>query len=304
LLARRFRRLARPRFPGSIAALLAAAALACGERPAERTGYEIDDFGAVVALGAPPARIVSLNPTTTEILFALGAGPRLVGRTHWDLYPDSARRVPDMGDGLRPNVEAVLAARPDLVVLYASEDNRAAARALREAGVGTVALKVDRIAHFRRATTLLGRLVGDTTRARDVIDSVTRTLDRVRAATAAAPRTTVFWHVWDAPLMTVGGGSYMTELVDIAGGRNVYGHLAAVSPTVSIEDLLRRRPQVILAGAAGRERILGSAAWRAVPAVRAGRVLVVDTALVGRPGVRLGEGAAHLARLLHPELAP
>ena len=105
------------------------------------------------------------------------------------------------------------------------------------------------------------------------------------------------------PLPTVGGGSYVTELVDIAGGRNVYGHLPAVSPTVSIEDLLRRRPQVILAGAAGQRHIMESAAWRAVPAVRAGRVLVVDTALVGRPGVRLGEGATHLARLLHPELA-
>jgi iron complex transport system substrate-binding protein len=302
LIARRFR--APPALRRALVVALAAGGAACGESPpVERSGYEIDDFGAVVQLGRVPARIVTLNPTTTEILFALGAGPRLVGRTHWDLYPDSARLVPDMGDGLRPNVEAVLAAHPDLVVLYASEDNRAAARAFREAGVATVALKVDRIAHFRRATTLLGRLAGDTARARTVVDSVTRTLDRVRAATAGLPRTTVFWHVWDAPLLTVGGGSYMTELVEIAGGRNVYGHLAAVSPNVSLEDLLRRRPQVILAGPEGRRHILESKAWRAVPAVRAGRVLVVDTAIVGRPAVRLGEAATHLARLLHPELS-
>ena len=285
-----------------VAALLLVSVVACDERAAPRAGYELDDFGAVVELGRVPRRIVSLNPTTTEILFAPGAGPRLVGRTRWDLYPDSARLVPDLGDGLRPNVEAVLAVRPDLVVVYASEDNRAAARAFREAGIATLALKVDRVAHFRRAATLLGRLTGDTARSRLVVDSVTRTLERVRAATAGAPRVRAFWHVWDAPLLTVGAGSYMTELVDIAGGRNVYGHLAAVSPTVSIEDLLRRKPEVVLAGPAGRRHILESTAWRGLAAVRAGRVLEVDTTLVGRPSVRLGEAAVHLARLLHPEL--
>ena len=286
----------------AVVLLLVASGAACDDRPEVRSGYELDDFGAVVELGRVPQRIVSLNPTTTEMLFALGAGPRLVGRTRWDLYPDSARLVPDLGDGLRPNVEAVLAARPDLVVVYASEDNRAAARAFREAGVATLALKVDRIAHFRRAAALLGRLTGDTARARVVVDSVAGTLDRVRAATAGARRVPAFWHVWDAPLLTVGAGSYMTELVEIAGGRNVYGHLAGVSPNVSIEDLLRRRPEVVLAGPAGRRHILESPAWRGLAAVRAGRVLEVDTALVGRPSGRLGEAAVHLARLLHPEL--
>lgn len=260
----------------------------------------VDDFGDTIAVAAPPERIVSLNPATTEMLFALGAGARLVGRTHWDLYPDSARRVPDLGNGLQPNVEAVLATRPQLVVLYASADNRAAARALRAAGVATVALKVDSIAEFRRAVLALGRLVGDTTRARVVADSVARTLARVRAATAGEPRVRVFWHVWDAPLLTIGGGSYLNELVDIAGGRNVYADLPAPSPQITLEDLTRRDPEVVLAGAEGARRIRGDPAWRALAAVRAGRVLVVDTALVGRPSVRLGEAAVSLARLLHP----
>ena len=265
----------------------------------------LDDYADTITVPAvPSARIVSLNPATTEILFALGAGPRLVGRTHWDLWPDAARAVPDLGDGIDPNVEAVLSARPDVVVLYAGAANRTTAARLRATGVRTVALKIDRIADFARAVTLLGIVAGDTTRAAAVRDSVARTLARVRAATRGRPRVTVFWHVWDAPLITIGRGSYLSELVEIAGGRNVYDSLPAPSPQVSIEDLMRRNPDVILAGPVGARRIAQDARWRALGAVRNGRVLVVDTNLVGRPSVRLGEAAASLARLLQPGALP
>ncbi|MGH9421211.1 MAG: ABC transporter substrate-binding protein, partial [Thermoanaerobaculia bacterium] len=142
-----------------------------------------DDFGDAITVGAPPQRIVSLNPATTDLFFALGAGSRLVGRTHWDFYPDSARFVPDMGSGLRPNVEAVLGAHPDLVVLYASNDNRQAAAEFRAAGVKTLSLKIDHIADFYRASRLMALLIGDSAKGRVVADSVKRTLDRVRAAT-------------------------------------------------------------------------------------------------------------------------
>ena len=129
-------------------------------------------------------RIVSLLPSTTEILFAIGAGNRLVGRTTYDLWPAAARAVPDLGPGLRPNVEAVLAVHPDLVILYASDDNRDAARRLRAAGVPTAAFRVDRIAEFERVTRALGTLTGDSSAARATVDSVRATIARVRAATA------------------------------------------------------------------------------------------------------------------------
>ena len=263
-----------------------------------------DDFGDSVRIGPRPARIVSLNPATTELLFALGAGPRLVGRTEWDLFPDSARLVPDLGDGIRPNVEAVLATRPDLVVLYASADNRAAARTLRAARVSTIALKIDRIADFRRAARLLGAATKEPARAATVIDSVDRTLARVRAATAGRRRPRVFWHIWEAPLITIGSGSFMNELVDVAGGENVYAFLPDVSPQVAMEDLVRRDPDAILAGPLRARALRADPAWRAMRAVRDGRVLVVDTMLVSRPSVRLGEAALSLARLLHPDLRP
>jgi iron complex transport system substrate-binding protein len=259
-----------------------------------------DDFGDSVVVGRIPRRIISLNPTTTEIAFAIGAGDRLVGRTHWDLYPPAAREVPDLGSGIRPNVEAVLGARPDLVLLYASIDNRVAASRLRAAGINTLSLKIDHIDDFHRAVRLIGRLVGDSARAAAVSDSVARTLARVQRATATLPRPTVFWHIWDAPLITIGHGSYMDELITIAGGRNVYGDMAAVSPTVGIEDVLRRNPRYIITGPEGAAKINADPRWAVAPAVREGRVLVVDTAVVGRPAVRLGEAAAAIALLLHP----
>jgi iron complex transport system substrate-binding protein len=182
--------------------------------------------------------------------------------------------------------------------------NRDAATRLHSAGVPTLTLRVDRIADFRRAVMTLGRLVGDTTSARVVVDSVDRTLARVRAATQAAVRPTAFWKAWDSPVIAIGGGSFLTELVDIAGGRNVYGDDPRPSLDVTIEDVVRRDPDVVLAGPESASRMRAAPAWRALRAVRDGRVLIVDTVLVGRPGVRLGEAAVSLARLLHPGSIP
>ena len=293
-----------PRAAKALAVLILASA--CRGRGAEPTTGFADDFGVPMRAGSTafPARIVSLSPATTEILFALGAGPRVVGRTHWDTYPEAARAAADLGPGIRPNVEAVLAQRPDLVILYASDDDRPAADRLRAAGITVIALKIDRIDQFQRAVRLLGLATGENANAATVVDTVMGTLARVRTATQPLDHPTVFWHVWDAPIYTIGAGSYLDELVAIAGGRNIYADLTSPSPQVSLEDIIRRDPHFVLAGPEGAARIRASAPWHGVRAVREGRVLVVDTMLVGRPSVRLGEAAADLARLLHPGLRP
>jgi len=282
--------------------LLAGVAVACGggERQVAVDATR-DDYGAVVDTLPVARRIVSLNPTTTEILFALGAGDRVVGRSRWDQWPDAARAVPEVGDAIRPSIERVLAARPDLVVLYAGGDNRDAADALTRAGVRVVALRVDLIADFLRALRLLGALTATGAAAGTIADSVTATLDAVRRATPpGAPRPTVFMHVWDNPLMAIGGGSFMSELVDIAGGRNVYADHPEPSAAISFEDLLRRNPDVVLAAPIAARELREAARWQSLPAVREGRVLTYDTTLVARPSVRLGEAARSLATLLHP----
>jgi len=275
------------------------AVTAC-EKPPSQVATVGDDFGDPVRSGEVPQRIVSLNPATTEILFTLGAGSRLIGRTKFDLWPDSARLIPALGDGLRPNVEAVLGRHPDLVILYASQDNRPAASRFRAAGVNTLALKIDHISDFRRTVELLGAILRDSIRAKSVVDSVYRTLDSVRAATAHLARPAVFWHIWDAPLITVGAGSFMNELVDIAGAKNVYADIKGPSKAISLEDVAHRDPEFILAGPIGAQKIESDPRWRIVRAVREKKILIVDTLLVARPSVRLGEAAVSLANLLHP----
>ncbi|HEY2064989.1 MAG TPA: helical backbone metal receptor [Gemmatimonadaceae bacterium] len=273
---------------------------ACGRSDQAPRSTVTDDFGDTLRAGPPPTRIVSLMPPTTELLFAIGAGQRLVGRSTWDLQPAAAREVPDLGAALRPNVEAVLAARPDLVILYASEDNRDAARRLHAAGVRTAAYRIDRVADFARVTDVLGKLTGDTAAARVTIDTVGRSLARVAAQTVGLPHPGVFWIAWENPLMAIGGGSWLSELLKVAGARNVYDSLTAPSPPVTFEDLIRRDPDVVLASPTARAHMLADPRWRSLRAVREGRVLTFDTTIVNGPTARLGSSALGLARILHP----
>jgi len=289
------------RFRSSIAALVVLVA-ACrpAERAAQATDALRDDYGTPIAIGHAPQRIVSLNPATTEILFAIGAGPRLVGRSQYDVFPDSARLVPSVGAALRPNIESVLATHPDLVVLYASQDNRPAADRFRQAGIQTIAFKNDSIEQFARDTRLLGRATGDSARAAILVDSVMATLARVRAATASLPRPTVLVHAWDRPIIVIGAGSFLSQLLDIAGAKNVYADIVTPSATVTLEDIVKRNPDYVLASPVSAPQMRASASWNAVPAVRAGKLLVYDTVLVGRPSVLLGAAAVSLANLIHP----
>jgi ABC-type Fe3+-hydroxamate transport system substrate-binding protein len=287
-------------------ALLLAALCACqsAERSARADGPPRDDYGTLVAIGKPPARIVSLNPTTTEILFAIGAGRRLVGRSQYDVFPESASTIPSLGPALRPSVEAIIAAKPDLVILYASEDNRPAFDRLRQASIPTVAFKLDSIEQFRRDTRLLGRLTGDSAQAVTVVDSVSATLERVRRATASLPRPSVFIPTWDKPIIAIGGGSFLSELLDVAGATNIYASVRTPSVSVTMEDVVARNPDFIVTGKESAAAIRVSPAWGVLPAVRSGHVLVLDFDMASRPSVQLGAAAVSLAKLLHPGLAP
>jgi len=280
----------------SVLWLCAIAACAPTERAPAGGAVVVDDFGDSVRMVSPARRVVSLNPVMTELLLAIGARDRLVGRTHWDL--GAATEIPDVGDGMQPNVEAILAQRPDLVLLYESASNRPAARRLRAAGVTTLALRTDRVGDLARVAPIVGAAVGREAAARATADSVVATITAVAARPASVPRPTLFWHIWDAPVITIGAGSYLDELVEAAGGRSIFHELDTASPQVALEEVVRRDPMFVLAGPTGAERLRTSPAWQAVRAVREGRILVVDTALVAKPGVRMGEAAVHLRALL------
>lgn len=269
------------------------------------TPADTDDFGAPLPTDASYAsRVVSLNPAATEAIFAIGAESKLVGRSRWDQYPADVSRIPAIGDGIRPAVEAVLATKPTLVILYATAENRAVAEALARAGIRTIALRVDRIAQFHVQLRILGIALGATERATMVSDSVQRTLDRVAALTQRiTSRPAVVWPVWSTPPMVIGGGSYMDELLEIAGARNVFHDMAQPSPSVSMEEIIARAPTLVMVSEKQAKAFGTDNTWRALPAVRAKRFVQHYPAVTGRPSVVLGMAAVQLARALHPALA-
>lgn len=276
----------------------------CARQPPRHGPSYADDWGRTVTLAAPARRIVSLSPSTTEIVFALGLGSRLAGRTRWCDYPAAARAVADVGDGIAPNVEAIAARRPDLVLLYASPANRPAVQRLEALGIATAALALDRAEDVRRAARLIGALAGAT----GVADSLVAAFDSSRAAAAgeAAPptgrRPRLYVHVWTDPPVTVGRGSYLAEILRDAGADNLFDDVTASSATISLESLARRDPDaiVVLTGDTLGEPppLADRPPWRAVRAVREARYLLLDGSLYGRPSPRMPLAVRDLAARL------
>ena len=252
-------------------------------------------------LKAPPARIVSLVPATTELVFALGAGDRLVGRTTWCDYPAAAAAVPNLGNGIDPNVEAVVGAKPDLVLLYKSGANRAAAERFRALGIPTLELATDRIADFDRITRLLGAALGRREEAESLVVRTARDLEAASRPLAGPPSRppTVFILAWDRPAMTLGRGSFLSEIVQHAGARNAFDDLATSSAPVSIEAVAARDPDYILVSTDGEPAIASRSEWRAVRAVRERKFLRVTGSEFNRPSPRIGTAVRQLAAALN-----
>ena len=262
-------------------------------------GELVDDAGVRLTLAAPPARVVSLIPATTELVFALGAGSLLVGRTTWCDYPAETVTVPNLGNGIDPNVEAVVAARPDLVLLYKSGANRAAAERFRALGIPTLELATDRMEDFDRITRLVGTALGRREEAESLVVRTKRDLDSAsRPSVQPSNRPSVFILVWDRPPMTLGRGSFLSEILAHAGARNIFDDLATSSAPVSIEAVAARNPDYILVSGVGDPVIAGRAEWSVVRAVRDRRFLRVRGSEFNRPSPRIGAAVRQLAAAL------
>ena len=277
----------------------ALAVLAC-RQPGERVGtvVVVDDAGESVAVRVPATRVVSLIPASTELLFAIGAGSAVIGRTEWCNYPGEAAAVPNLGAGINPNVEAVIAARPDLVVLYNSAQHAVVATRLRELAIPTIRINTDALADVTRIGKMLGRLTGHEREA----DSMSAVFDTALASATHESRTerqpTVLLLVWEQPPMTIGRGSFLSELVERAGGENLFGDVKTSSAPVSIEAVSARNPDLILTTAAGPASFATRPEWRVVRAVRERRFLSVAGSEYDRPGPRSPQAIRALAARL------
>jgi iron complex transport system substrate-binding protein len=278
------------------------------ERAPDTDDVVVDGRGHRLSTSTPRARVVSLVPSVTEIVVALGGAGRLVGRTRFDEDPRLVD-VRSVGGAVDPNVEAILDVRPDLVVTWADVGADALTARLESLGLHVYAASVGSIADFHRHTAALGALLGRV----EAADSLTRRVENGLAA--ARPRDpvtdppVVLFVLWPQPLMTSGRGTFVDELIELAGGRGAFADLAAPWPTVSFESVLERDPDLILV-ASENEGEVGpvprwierDARWRGLEAVREGRVHRVDADLFNRPGPGMVRAASELAGLLRPLL--
>lgn len=269
--------------------LLAALAAPAAARP---TVVVADDAGGTVALAAPPRRIVSLAPHATELLFALGAGSRIVGVSAASDWPAEARALPRVGDARAVDLERVFALAPDLVVTWPYTVPAQVAR-LKARGVPVFVLDARTIDDLPRQMSRLGRLVGETRRGESLAAATTARLEALRARYRNAVPVAVFYQIWNAPLFTIGGGHLITQAIELCGGSNAFARETLPAPMVSVEAVLAAQPEVIVAGADGGRRPPWLDDWRrwpTLPAVARGQLHTVDGDLLHRAGPRFVDG--------------
>ncbi len=266
-----------------------------------------DDAGRSVTLPAKPVRILTLAPGHTETLFALGLGEAVVGTDDYSDYPAAAAAVAKVGGAIDPNYEQIVALAPDLVLTVGSADSAGVQR-LTALGLPVVVLQATTVADILADIETIGRITGVSAAAADLVADLAAEIAAVQAELsqiAPVEQVTVFYEVsppgeWG--MWTAGPGSFIHDLVVLAGGSNIAGDLPAAYSSYSEEMLFANNPQVILtpnpetpAGITSRD------GWETLSAVQAGRVYLVDADTVSRPGPRIVSALRLIAAALYPE---
>jgi iron complex transport system substrate-binding protein len=280
-----------------------------GSPPAAATAafpVTVSDFQArTVTVAKRPERIVSVGPSITEFLFALGAGPRLVGVDDFSDEPAAAKAIEKVG-GIKVNCEKIVALKPDLVLSVKFSDGTI--EKLTSAGLLVVVVDPQTAGDVARTATLVGRAVG--AEGETLANDIQKKVGDVRAKTAAATAKPRVYHEIDASdptkIFTVGPGSFINDLIEIAGGVNIAATATTAYPQLSAEEILRADPEVIVLAAADYsakpDEVAARAGWSAITAVKNKRFGTIAPNLINRPGPRVGDAAEAYARIVHPEL--
>jgi ABC-type Fe3+-hydroxamate transport system substrate-binding protein len=265
----------------------------------------VDGLGRAVRLARPARRVVSTVPSATDLLVAIGAADRVVGRTTYDTGA-AVRAATVVGGGVDPNVERVLAAGPDLVLAWPEPSAARVRDAVAAAGVPVFAVGLRDTAALYATLAALGRLTGRDAAAGAVAGRLRARLAAVRGRPGRARSTaTAVFVASERPVYVAGARSFVMEVAGVAGLRPAFPELPGEWPTLALEALVARDPDVVLVGRRRREpagaelvRLRAAPGWRDLRAVRAGRVIVLDGDAVARPGPRLADAAEAIARAL------
>ena len=263
-----------------------------------------DDAGRRVYLAKPARRVVSLAPSVTEILFAVGLDAEVVGVTTFCDYPAKAKSKPKVGSSV-PNLEAILGLKPDLIVGNKDFVRPDVLAKLEQLKIPVFLLFPRTVEEILGHIGTVGRLVGRDREARAVVQGLRDRLSEVRSRMASAKPVRVFYVVNTDPLISVGSGSFIHQMLELAGGENIVGQTAIPYPKVSLEEVLRRDPEVLLFPVGTAEGIPEAEQqrwrkWTTLSAVAHNRLHQVRAELVNRPGPRVVDGVEALAKVLHP----
>jgi iron complex transport system substrate-binding protein len=259
-----------------------------------------DDAGNVVTLAKPAQRIVSLAPHATEVLFAAGAGARVVGVVAHSDWPRDARALPRVGDATALDLERIVALAPDVVVAW-PYTMPAQLAALRARGATIFVSDPKTIAGIARDVEALGTLAGTEATARPAAAALRARHAALAAKYRGAPAISVFYEVWNDPLQTIGGRHLISEAIALCGGTNIFGAQTLAAPSVSFEAVVAAAPEAIVAGSDDGRRpawLDDWKRWRDVPAIRYGNLFVANGDLLHRSGPRFVDGAELLCLML------
>jgi iron complex transport system substrate-binding protein len=272
--------------------------------PTSPTREVTDEAGRRVQLAFNIDRIVSLAPNLTEIVYAVGAGDRLVGRTKYCDYPAEAKSVAEIGDTMTPSIERIIALKPQLVLVSTASQLEAFTKQLDQQKIAVYVTDPHSLEEVFRSIATLGDLLGTHSRTEKLVADLRRRADATAAAVNTSKPIKVFYQISDEPLYTIGRESYLTDLVRRAGGVSVTADVPTAFPRFSGEAALAARPEAIIlptGGSMGTANSKVASALKNSPAALSGRVYKLNEDHLSRPGPRLVDGLEEMARALHPE---
>jgi cobalamin transport system substrate-binding protein len=249
-------------------------------------------------------RIVSLVPSVTETLFALGVGDQVVGVSSYDDYPPDVKKLPKVGSFLTPNLEAIAALRPTIVIGRGISSNQREIRALRAIGYEILMIEDDSLPQIEQSIRLIGTRVGKSQQANAIIAGIEANVNDVRTRVHPFPARRTLMLVGHQPIVAVGPGTFLDDLFKIAGAENIADAAAQQWPQLSMEFIVAMRPEVIIDGQMGSDPESPTQFWDAyptIPAVRNRRVVGYPEDPTLHPGPRVGTTLEMIAKLIHPE---
>lgn len=261
----------------------------------------VDDRGQALTLDGPAARIVSLAPHVTELLYAAGAGDRVIAVVEFSDYPPDARRLPSVGNASRVDLERVIALGPDLVIGWKTGNNRGDLAALERLGIPVFVSEIGAIREIPQAIENLGRLAGTEAAAVVAADKFRTEYEALERRYAGRAPVTVFYQIWERPLMTINDRHFIADSIRLCGGVNVFADIEPIAPTVSVEAVIAADPAVIINSASDDRNAAQLEVWRrwrAISAVRDDQLYGIPSDLIARPTPRILEGVAQLCEIL------